>query len=409
MILFKNQTKTVYLWSRLLNTPFWTIYNMLFIILYKELHATPLQITLTIAIKPIASLFSSYWGSLIYRKPNKLITNLVFANILKYAPFLLFPFVTNIWFFIASFGFYMIFVRGTIPAWMEIIKRNIQGKAREHVFAAGSIVDYIGSAVLPIALGWILDDYTGSWRWIFFGAACIGIVSTGLLWTLPVQEAETSVQTSRSVKGALLRPWKEAWILLKRRPDFAKFQIAFMIGGSALMMLMTILPMYFVDVLHLSYMEIALAIAVCKAVGFVAASPFWVRLFHKMNLYRFCSWVTLSAALFPLILILGYFNSLALYVAYFIYGIMQAGSELSWNLSGPHFAGDEDSTPYSGTNVLSVGLRGCVAPFIGTLIYDSTNSLMVMIASFALCLLATERLYAFSKIKAYNSLHLDKK
>ncbi|MCX6995396.1 MAG: MFS transporter [Chlamydiae bacterium] len=399
MSLFKNKTKAIYLWLRLLNTPFWTIYNMLFIILYKELQATPLQITLTIAIKPIASLFSSYWGALIYRKPHKLITNLIFANILKYTPFLLFPFVKNIWFFIASFGFYMIFVRGTIPAWMEIIKRNIQGKAREHLFAVGSIVDYIGSAILPIAFGWILDDYTGSWRWIFFGTACIGIISTVLLWSLTVEDPVMPASTSISVKSSLLRPWKEAWILMKSKPDFAKFQLAFMLGGSALMMLMTILPMYFVDVLDLSYIEIAFAIAVCKAIGFITASPFWVKLFHKMNIYRFCSLVTLSASLFPIILILGYFHSLALYIAYFVYGMMQAGSELSWNLSGPYFAGDEDSTPYSGTNILSVGLRGCVAPFLGTLIYNTTNSLIVMIVAFALCLLATERLYTFSKLK----------
>lgn len=397
MALFGNRTKTVFLWSRLLNTPFWTIYNMLFIILYKEFGATPLQITLTIAIKPIASLFSSYWGALIYRKPSKLVTNLVLANILKYIPFLFFPFSTNIWFFIASFGFYMIFVRGTIPAWMEIIKLNIQGKAREHVFAAGSVVDYLGSAVLPIALGWILDDYAGSWRWIFFGAASIGIISTALLWTLPVQQDDTPPKKRSSFKNTIVRPWKESWNLLKERPDFKKFQMGFMLGGSALMMMMTILPMFFVDVLHLSYTKIALAIAVCKGIGFIISSPLWVKFFHKVNIFRFCSWVTLTAAFFPLILMLGYFQVGALYISYLVYGIMQAGSELSWNLSGPHFAGDEDSTPYSGTNVLAVGLRGCVAPFLGTLIYDATNSLTVMVVAFFLCLMAAERLYAFSK------------
>lgn len=399
MELFGHRTKTVFLWSRLLNTPFWTIYNMLFIILYKELQASPLQVTLTIALKPLASLFSIYWGSLIYQKPRKLVTNLVLANILKYTPFLFFPFVANVWFFIVAFGFYMVFVRGTIPAWMEIIKRNIQGKAREHVLAAGSVVDYLGSAVLPIALGWILDDYAGSWRWIFFGASVIGIISTALLWTIPLSHDESAIENKdpRSFKKILIKPWKESWNLLKKKPAFTKFQIGFMLGGSALMMMMTILPMFFVDVLHLSYTEIALAIAVCKGIGFISASPFWVKLFHKVNIFRFCSYVTLSAALFPLILMAGYFHQGALYLSYLIYGIMQAGSELSWNLSGPHFAGNDDSTPYSGTNVLAVGLRGCVAPFLGTLIYDTTNSLMVMIAAFFLCLLATERLRTYSK------------
>jgi hypothetical protein len=397
MELFGSRTKTVFLWSRLLNTPFWTIYNMLFIILYKELHATPLQITLTIALKPIASLFSSYWGSLIHQKPHRLVHNLVGANVLKYAPFLFFPFISNIWFFIASFGFYMIFVRGTVPAWMEIIKLNIQGKTREHVFAAGSIVDYFGSAILPIALGWVLDDYAGSWRWIFFGAACIGMISTALLFLLPVKESDSPAPVRGTFKEIVLRPWKRSWHLLKRRPDFAKFQVGFMYGGAALMMMMAVIPMFFVDALHLSYTEIALAIAVAKGIGFILASPFWVKALHKVNIYRFCSWVTLAAALFPILLISGYFHLVGLYLSYLIYGIMQAGSELVWNLSGPHFAKDEDSTPYSNTNVLSIGLRGCVAPFLGTLLYDMTNSITVMVIASVLCLVATERFRKYSK------------
>lgn len=397
MEIFGSRTKTVFLWTRLLNTPFWTIYNMLFIILYKELNATALQITLLIALKPIASLFSSYWGTLTHKNPSKLVTNLVGGNILKYTLFLFFPFTDNIWFFIASFGFYMIFVRGTIPAWMEIIKRNIQGGAREKIFATGSVVDYLGSAVLPIALAWVLDDYAGSWRWIFFGTACIGMASTCLLLLIPIKDSDEAPQPVKSFKEVALRPWKRSWQLIKRRPDFAKFQIGFMFGGSALMMMMTVLPMFFVDTLHLSYTEIALAIALAKGVGFIIASPLCVKALHKVNIFYFCAAVTVTAALFPLLLLVGNFSLFGLYLAYFIYGVMQAGSELVWNLSGPHFAGEEDSTSYTNTNVLSIGLRGCVAPFLGTILYDYTNSLVVMLAGCLLCLIATERFTAFAR------------
>lgn len=40
---FLEKTRSAFLWTRLLNIPFWAIYNMLVIILYKDLHATPLQ------------------------------------------------------------------------------------------------------------------------------------------------------------------------------------------------------------------------------------------------------------------------------------------------------------------------------------------------------------------------------
>lgn len=38
---FQKRTRMAYVATRLLDTPFWAIYNMLPVILYKDLHATP--------------------------------------------------------------------------------------------------------------------------------------------------------------------------------------------------------------------------------------------------------------------------------------------------------------------------------------------------------------------------------
>lgn len=395
---FFRTTRSIFLWSRLLNTPFWTIYNMLFIILYKELHATPLQVTAVIVLKPMASLFSPYWSSWIEKRQDRLVSNIVWANLLKYAPFLCFPWFQNVWCFIFSFGFYMIFLRGATPAWMEIIKLNMQGKAREQVFAIGSTIDYLGSALLPIAFGWILDDYSASWRWIFFTTACVGMVSTLLLVYIPLNgDTRPTNVHSFSVRNSLIKPWKTSWNLIKERPDFKRFQIGFMFGATALMMIHTVLPTFFVDALQLSYTEIMFAIALCKGVGFALSSPLWVRFFHKINIYYFCSVVTFFAALFPVILFCGYFHFSAPYAAYIVYGMMQAGSELVWHMSGPYFAKDCDSSTYSTVNVLTVGIRGCIAPVLGTLLCTATNVTTVMVAACILCVIATERMNKYGK------------
>lgn len=395
---FFKKTRSIFLWSRLLNVPFWTIYNMLFIILYKELNATSLQVTAMIILKPLASLFSPYWSTWVERRQDRLVANIVWANILKYVPFLCFPWFQNIWLFILSFGIYMALSRGVIPAWMEIIKLNIQGKSRERIFAIGSTIGYLGSAVLPISFGWILDDYSGSWRWIFFSTACIGILSTLFLMYIPINIGTYSKNKAPiNLKKAIIKPWKSSWNLLKERPDFGKFQVGFMLGASALMMIHTVLPRFFVDALDLSYTKIMFAIAVCKGVGFTISSPFWVKFFHKINIYAFCSIVTGFAALFPVFLFCGYFHTLAPYGAYIIYGIMQAGSELSWNMSGPYFARHLDSSTYSTLNVLTVGIRGCIAPVLGSLICFFTNAPTVMATAFILCILATERMRSYGK------------
>lgn len=406
-IYFFEKTRSAFLWTRLLNIPFWAIFNMLAIILYKDLHATPFEITAIVAIKPIASLLSPYWSTLINQRQDRLVSNVVWANIFKFLPFLGFPWYENHWLFIASFGIYMAFARGVIPAWMEIIKQNIKGSAKERVFAIGSTIEYLGSAVLPLTFGWILDDYVDSWRWIFFLSALIGILSTLFLFRIPITSSPVEMPSTTlpaPLGQQLIKPWRTSWNLLRSRSDFSRFQIGFMLGGAGLVMIQTTLPMYFIDILHLSYTKILLAVAMCKGIGFAIASPLWVKWFNKVNIYRFLSWVTLLAALFPIGMLCAISHNGWLYASYLIYGIMQAGSELSWHLSGPVFAKDKESTIFSETNVLIVGIRGCLIPLLGNLIYMTTgSSVVVMIISLFLCLMATERMHFYSKAFQQNT------
>lgn len=396
---FFEQTRTAFLWTRLLNIPFWAIFNMLPIILYKDLQATPWQITAMVAIKPISALFASYWGMPVSQRQDRLVPNLVWANILKFLPFLCFPLLTNNWLFVLSFGFYMTFVRGVIPAWMEIIKLNVQGTARERVFAIGSVMDYLGGLILPLMFGWIFDDYPGIWRWAFFATAILGILSTFLLYRIPISKMKLPEPPANAptLQENILKPWKESYDLLKRRVDFANYQLGFMFGGFAVMMIQTTLPAFFVSTLNLSYSKIFFAAAICKGIGFAVTSPWWVKWFDKIDIFRFSSWVTGIWALFPILLICAQFDIAWLYVAYLLYGATQAGSELSWHLSGPHFAKNEDSSIYSTVNVLTVGIRGCIAPLFGSLLYTATNSTTVMVVSVFFYMVATVYLRKSSK------------
>lgn len=396
---FFKRTKSIFLWTRFLNTPFWAFFNLFLIILYKDLQATPLQIMTMVAMKPMAALFSPYWSLLVYGRQDRLVSNLIWANILKFIPFLCFPWLHNTWLVILSFGFYMFLARGVIPAWMEIIKLNIQGKAREKTFATGSVIDYVGNGLLPVIFGWVLDDYDQAWRWIFFGTSVVGIFSTLLLYRLPSTSLNISLQPNSKIQlwQQVIRPFTQSWQLLKERPDFAQFQIGFLLGGSALIMMHTVFPKFLVDELNLSYVEISIAIALFKGIGFTLASPFWVKWFERVNIYRLSSWVTMMVALFPVILLASLFRIEMLYLAFMIYGIMQAGSELSWHLSGIVFAQGKDSSIYSGTNILAVGIRGCVAPILGSLICTEFNSITVMGISFLLGMIATERMRFYSE------------
>lgn len=392
-------TKIAFLWTRILNIPFWVLLNLLPMILYKDLHINSWMITTMIVLKPASALLASYWGAWIHERRDRLLTNLICANFLRYLPFLFLPWIDSAWAIIGAFAFYMMLSRGAIPAWMEIFKQNLEGETRSRVFVFGSAVDYLASALLPIGLGLILDESVFAWRWLFPVTALLGILSTLFLFRLPLTNAISSslTQTAFSLKMELMKPWVEAVKLLKQRPDFTKFQIGFMLGGASLMVMQPVIPIFFVDVLNLSYTKMMLAIAVCKSIGYAAASPLWIKLFQRMTIFHFCSAVIFLGAFFPASLILSSAYPLLVYPAFLLYGSMQAGSELSWHLSGPTFSHNEESSRYSMTNVLCVGVRGCIAPPIGSLVLALSSSTAVLGLGVALSLLASGLFRRFGK------------
>lgn len=395
-----QKTRDAFLWTSILNTPFWAIFNMLPFILYKDLHATMVQVTAIIILKPAVSLLALYWSAFIEKRKDRLISNLIWARVMSHVPFFFFPFVDNPWFFIASFGLYMTFSRGTMPAWMEVLKLNIPNVSREKIFAYGSALGYIGAAVIPFALGALMDTYFQSWRWIFPATALISLSAILFKNRIPIQldayQAEEVVQAI-SWKQQLIKPWKNAWELISRRPDFSRYQLGFMLGGSGLIIMQPALPVYFMDRLDLTYTDLAVAFTLCKGVGFAMTSSAWARLMNRIDIYRFNSWVTFLAFIFPLCLLAAQINLIWLYGGYLLYGVMQGGSEMSWHLSGPLFAKDEDSSIYSSVNVLTVGLRGCFVPAIGSLLAYQIHATGVMLIGGGLCLLSAFFMARYSR------------
>jgi MFS family permease len=400
---YTKRTKWAYVATRVLDTPFWALYNLLPVILYKDLHISPMQIAIMIALKPLVSLLSMYWSSAINKRQDLIIYNIILARVLGYIPFFFFPFVNNPWFFIFAFGFYMMLAIGIVPAWMEILKLNIPNRSRERVFSYTQACGYMGGGLLPFVLGWILDDYFQAWRWLFPSVAFLGLVAIffqrGILIP-PLNHSTSEIRPKKNsfnLREYLLKPWKSAWWLINSRDDFRYFQIGSMILGCGLMIIQPALPVFFVEILNLSYTELSVAITLCKGLGFVAASPFWSHWIHRVDLYRLSAWIAILGCLFPICLLLIKWNLALLYIGYLIYGCMQAGNELVWNMSGPIFAKNEDSSVYSSVNIVTIGLRGCFIPLLGSFFCSNFGSSFILFLSGFLFLSAATCLISYSR------------
>ncbi len=348
--------------TNILSEPLFTLYGFLAFILYKDLGASAFQITLLTMLKPVVTVLSFYWSAGLRRTKN-LKFNAIWAGIWMRVPFLFCPWMDSVWFVVFAAVNYMFFYRAGMPAWLELLKRNMNASERDHIFSLSSALGYIEGVVLSLAMGGILDNNPGLWKGLFFGSAAIGLLSVSLQSKVPDEIEEKGEVLP--LKELLVRPWRDSYRLIRTRPDFARFQWGFMLCGFGVMLIQPALPLFAVDTLGISYVEMASAISIAKGLGFALSSPLWARWISKVSIFKLASFVFFLVALFPVLLGMSVFGLSWFYLAYFLYGIGQGGSHLIWNMSGPIFAGQEESSRYTGVGVVLAGLRGGVGPSLG--------------------------------------------
>jgi MFS family permease len=381
-LLKKKQTGQALVWTNLLSEPLFTLYNLLAFILYKDLGASALQIALLTMLKPIVSILSFYWSAGLSGQTRRLKPNILWAGFLMRAPFLACLWIDSSWYVIAAAVNYMFFYRAALPAWMEIMRRNLGKEGR--IFSFSSALAYMEGVVLALACGGLLDKDPKMWKSLFFGAALIGLLS--LLFQARMKVEGRDVQTEElCFKELIIRPWRDSYHLMKSRPDFSKFQWGFMACGFGIMLIQPAIPLFAVDQLGISYLEMIGAISIAKGLGFALSSPVWARWMEKINIFHLASFVFAAIGLFPVLLGLSILNIGWLYAAYFWYGVGSGGSHLVWNMSGPIFAGSEESSRYTGVNVVSVGIRGALAPPMGSWLAVFLGPLPILIAGGILC------------------------
>ena len=378
-----KKTRIALFLSGLLSEPLIGFIAILPFILRKELHANGFQIALFNMVKPVVALLSFYWGASLWRQQEKLRANWMGASLLARLPFLLFPFVHQIGLFILGTALFHFFQRGGMPAQMEILRRNLPQGMRETIFSWSSALNFFFGACIGLALLPWAHSNTESWKMLFFWGGFVGLLSLILQARVPVDTIDLPIEQK---PNPLLTPWKDSWNLLKARPDFARFQVGFMLGGIGLMLIMPALVLYSADDLQVTHFDVILSRFVWMALGFVLTTPLWRRNMSYQGIFKLTSVANLLFTAAALSWILASYHGVMFYIAYILYGVAQAGSHLSWNLSGPLFAGKEQSSLFSTVNILTVGLRGLIVPWVSTLLCSTLGTIPVLGLGLFFCL-----------------------
>ncbi|MDN3504835.1 MAG: MFS transporter [Rhabdochlamydiaceae bacterium] len=376
-----KQTKLAIILSNLIHEPFSSLYVWLPFILRKDLLASVFQISLLVTLKPVISILSFYFGS--YCRGRNVRAIFLIAGVLARVPFLLFPIFNSIWYFILASTIYMLFYRASIPPWMEILKINLEKKKRQRYFSLGAALGYGEGVFLALYLGIFLDQHTEMWRLLFSIFAAIGIIGVLVQGMVPLSKEPALGERK---KLSLLKPWKDTLKLMRERPDFAHFQWGFMAAGFGIMVVIVTLPLYFADVLKLSHRDFANSRYIFMGLGFILCTPLWNKVMSKLSVFQMSSLVFVCFGIFPIAIILAKVSLYFLYAAFVIYGLAQSGSHLLWHLSGPLFADKEDSSMYSGINIVMVGVRGLAAPMLGGLLYSQFGPFFTLSVGMGMCI-----------------------
>lgn len=388
MKIMRENTQHLFIGSRFLCSPLEALFTLLIFILNKELNATLLQLTLLACVKPVTALFAFYLSPIIVGQPNRIKRYLIACNALGALPCLCFPFVQNGWFFIIAYAIFMTANRAVYPAWCEVLKSNVGMKSFGSVITKGTSVNFFITIFVPLLFSVWMDQDGQIWKFLFVTLAFLQLFNTAILWNVNLKYDVDSSVSSTTNWRSILNPWKDAKRLLSQDANFTKYLILFFLGGAGLVAVQPVLPHYFNENLGLSYSQLALAFSFCKGISFVASAPVWANRFKRISLYQLKAYVNLFSCLFIVLLLSAEWNLNCLFFAYVMYGTMQAGCELCWNVCGPVFAKDGESIRYSGLNLAFVGIRGCICPLLGQLLFLYSGAPFVFVCAGVLCFIS---------------------
>jgi predicted MFS family arabinose efflux permease len=360
------------------------------VIARKSLGASTFEVTLLTMVMPVTLLTSIWWGRLLIGRDQRAV--LWLSAVLGTAAL-----ASGLWLESVKHLF-LIFI-------VLFLTLALQGTARNRVFqqyiASNETGGFFGvaqglrmafAAILAAAGGWWMDRVTEGWKPLFLLVALVGFISVAAMAS--IRTGQGSTDSIQECENWLTGPWRNVIRLLKRRPDFLRFEAAFMVYGIAFMMTLPVVPIFLVDDLELSYATIGLAKGAIFSLVMIITVPLFGRLFDRSTPHRLAVAMFALLSLYPATLLLAKYSAhtlrmVMLYLAFAIFGVAMSGVMLIWNLASMRFSGQqEDAGLYQSVHLAATGVRGLFAPLIGYLVMQSLGMSTALLATSGLWLVA---------------------
>jgi MFS family permease len=362
----------------------WTTGQFMFpFVLAKSLHAPGWLVTLSVMMETSGMMLGLYWGQLMASGGRRrwLFWGGLGGRLVTIAALL----VHSAGAFVVMLAVVYFFISLVYPAQNSILQDNVPPERRGALFGRGARVQFLTAAACSYLLGVVLEQNPDNFRYTYPILGVLGFGYPLLLSRLPRPEGHAAGADDRvfvvprlalgpvqwrRLAVALVLPFRQARDTFARDRQYLWYETNFMIYGVAFIMLIPVIPLYYIEVWDLRYQAIAQSRVMIGSIGMALLGPLAGRLMDRVKPARLCAlsfgWVTL----FPLTLALGpdvlpLRPEHAAYLAFAIYSVGMAGVNVGWNVGSIAFAPPGQGAHYQGIHVAMVGLRGAIAPVVG--------------------------------------------
>jgi MFS family permease len=334
------------------------------IVARKHFDASPILVTLLVMSASASLILSLPLGSMMAYRPKRIF--FLMAGVPRLA-FLLCLFCGSATGFvilasIASISYPLFFT-----AQNAILKSNYGEGNRGKLF--GLVYSFSGLMAIfsSLTVGRIYDLFPDSPSVIYPLAALAGFASCVLMSGIREEGINKKEPTT------LVKPLD----ILKKRPDFRKFEISYFFYGTGFMMMLPLLPLYLVDHLKVTYSQASFLNGLFYQGMIVIFSWFMGRLTDRVHPLYLNKAGFAALVFYPLSLSLAA-GVLFAYPAYAWYGISMAVVNVSWYLAPLTFChAREEASSFGALHVALAGVRAFIAFPLGTFLYSVSGTFWV--------------------------------
>jgi MFS family permease len=370
-----------YLIGMLFQGVWWSGYVLLPFVLGKSLGAPGWLITVVVTMDTAGMLLALYWGHLMASQGRR--RGLFWGGLLGRFILVLMPLSSSIGWFVALVAMVYFFTALIYPAMNGIFQANIHPDRQGRFFGYGAFIQHTMVILSSIVIGKILSNDQTAYRFIYPVIGICGFIYMLILAKLPrAQGDKTSDPKPWSIPkipnkipslSLFTKPFKDAHHTFSIDREFLWYEANFMLYGFAYMMLIAVVPLYFITKLNLGYEEITNARLLIASAGVALFGPLMGKLMDRHKPATLCCISFSILGFYPMALLVAEGSTYATpvtmaYIAFAVYSVGMSGVNVAWHVGSISFAPKGEGGYYQGIHVAMVGVRGIFGPVVGYLV-----------------------------------------